>query len=134
MTTTWPAARMSCGSGSGVSPSYDAGGDVYFRGFRQLAKRGELVLAERLGGEQVERSGGRVFGDRLQHGQVEAERLARRRRRDDHDVVATPERVERLCLVGVQHLDALAVERTDQSLIEPPGKGAVCAGRSGRTR
>ena len=53
----------------------------------QLAELGDLVLAERLGREQQQGPRRRVVGDRLQDRQRVAQRLARRGRRDDDDVL-----------------------------------------------
>jgi hypothetical protein len=50
--------------------------EVQPREARQVAELGQLVLAQRLGGEQVEGPGRGVLGDGLQDGQVVAERLA----------------------------------------------------------
>ena len=49
-----------------------------------------------------------------------AQRLARRGRRDDHDVLAGAQRLERLGLVAVERLDALAVQCSDEALVQPP--------------
>ena len=54
----------------------NAGVDVDIGCAGQLAEGCQLVLAERLGREQVEGAGSRILGQRLQHGQVVAEGLA----------------------------------------------------------
>ena len=97
----------------------DAGSDL------QLRRRGEppegcqLVLAERLGREQVERAGRWILCDGVQDRQVIAQRFARCGGRDNDDVLAALQGVERVGLVGVEHLDALPVERSHQALVEP---------------
>ena len=49
---------------------------------------GELILGERLGRKEIEHARVGLPEQRLQHGQVVAERLSRRRRRHDDDVLA----------------------------------------------
>ena len=68
----------------------------------QLAELRELVLAERLGGEEVQRPCRGVLRDGLQDGQVVAERLARRRGRHDGHVLAGAQRLQGLRLVAVE--------------------------------
>ena len=135
VTTTWPADRMFVRIGAGRVAVVDAGCDVDLGGGGQLAERGQLVLAQRLGREEVQRASGGILGHRLEDRQVVAQRLARRGRRDDDDVLAGAQRLERLRLVGVEHLDARAMQGTDEALVQPRGElGTVCAARSGRTR
>ena len=73
---------------------------------RKPAELGHLVLAERLGREQEEGARGRIVDDRLEDRDGVAQRLARRRRGDDHDVVAGVDGLHRLGLVDVRTLDA----------------------------
>jgi hypothetical protein len=54
----------------------------------QLAERARLVLRERLRRVEVERARLRLARDRVEHGQVERERLPGRRARRDDDVLA----------------------------------------------
>ncbi len=67
-----------------------------------LVQLGLLVLGKGLGREQIERPRGGIIEERLDHGEVVAERLARRRRRDDHDIAAPAYQAVALGLVGVQ--------------------------------
>ena len=57
VTTTWPAARMVLRMGAGRVPVVDAGGELQVRERGQFAQLGRLVLAERLGREEVQRAG-----------------------------------------------------------------------------
>ena len=54
----------------------------------ELGELGELVLGERLGGEEIEHAPLRLLHQALEHGEVVAERLARRGGRDHHQVLA----------------------------------------------
>ena len=96
------------------------GANAEVAGRVQLQDLGDLVLRERLGGEEVER-----LGARLERGvddrQVVAERLARGGRRDDYGVAAGRDVVPRLALV--------AVEAEDAALAQRPGEPRVEAGR-----
>jgi len=78
--------------------------------FQQL---GHLVLGERLGREQVERLLARGH-HRRHHGQGEAKRLARGRRRGDHDVLAPGGRGPGLSLVRVELGHAARAQRNGQ--------------------
>ena len=69
-----------------------------------------LIGRQRFGGEQVQRAGGVVLQNRRQHGQVVAQGLARRGGGDHHKVFALKGVRERLCLMGVQPLDAAVLE------------------------
>ncbi len=80
---------------------------------------GQLVLSEGLGREQVERPRRRVVEHGLQHGQVVAQGLARRRRGDDTGVQPGMQQLERLRLVAVERLDAARPQAGPQPLIEP---------------
>ena len=87
----------------------------------QLPEAGQLVLAERLRREEVERAGGRILCHGLKHRQVVAQRLARRGGCDHHDVVSASESRQRVRLMAVEHLDAARVERPNESSVEPVG-------------
>ena len=76
VTTTWPGGADVVADGRRRVAVVDARGDINVGGVGQLAERRQLVLAERLGREQVQGAGGRVLRHRLQHGQVVAQRLA----------------------------------------------------------
>ncbi len=115
-------------------PVVHRGREVHLGQGGQVAELGQLVLAQGLGGEQVERPSGRVVGDRLQDRQVVAERLARCGGRDDGDVLAVVQRIERLALVAVERGDAATLEGPHQAPVEPVGHVAATGGRAGRTR
>ena len=72
----------------------------------ELRQLRDLVLPERLGGEQEQRPGRRVLGQRLEHRRHVAQRLARCRGRDHDDVLAGVDRLDRVGLVDVRPLDA----------------------------
>ena len=74
---------------------------------RELERRERacLILRERLRRVEVERPQLRVARDRVEHGQVERERLSRRGAGRDDDVLAAPRRVPRVTLVEVQRVE-----------------------------
>ena len=78
----------------------------------------ELVLGERLGGKEVERGGVGVLEQALERGEVEAERLARRRARHHHRVAAGAQRFDGAHLVRVEAGDAARLERRVERLAE----------------
>src|SRR5256885_944959 len=61
---------------------------------REALELGELILRERLGGEEIERARRGIFGDRVEDREVVAERLAARRRGDDDRVLSGVRRLE----------------------------------------
>ena len=61
----------------------------------QLHQLGELVLGQRLGREQIEHARLGLLHERLEHGQVVAERLARGGRRHHDEVLALGHGLER---------------------------------------
>jgi hypothetical protein len=69
-----------------------------------------LILRQRLGGGQVERTGVRLRQQRLEHRHGVGERLAAGRARGDAHVPALTGEGDRLSLVCPQRLDAAAVE------------------------
>ena len=77
-----------------------------------------LILGQRLRRVEVERTCGRLADDRVEHGQVERERLARRGPRRDEDVLAARGRLPRLALMGVEAVDADARERRRDARVE----------------
>jgi hypothetical protein len=88
-----------------------------------------LVLGERLGRVEVEGAGAAVAGERVEHRQVECERLAAGGA-GRHDRVALERGGERLGLVGVELVDAVALERLEKLRVEVAGEvGAL--GRAG---
>ena len=88
---------------------------------RQLLELRQLVLRERLRGEEVERPRRRLRQERLEDRQVVAERLAGRRRRHHDRVAALAEEVERLGLVRVQPLDPARPQRIREPGIDRVG-------------
>ena len=79
------------------------------RAVDRLAHRlqlGELILRERLGRKQIQRAARRILEDRVEHRRVVAERLARRRRRDDDGMPAGQRVLDRFRLMRVELLDA----------------------------
>ena len=86
------------------------------------AELGELVLGQRLGGEQIEHTTVRLLHQGLEHREVVAERLARRRRGHDDQVLPLGDDLERLGLVAVELLHAARAERFHQPRIERGGE------------
>ena len=70
----------------------------------ERGERARLVLRERLRRVEVERAQLRVARDRVEHGEVERERLSRRGAGRDDDVLAAPRGVPRLALVRVERV------------------------------
>ncbi len=66
---------------------------------------GELILRERLRRKQIQRAARGILEDRMQDGDVVAERLAGRRRRDDDDVPPGERVVDRFSLMRVELRD-----------------------------
>ncbi len=97
--------------------------EVHVRQRGEVAELRQLVLAEGLGGEQVERAGCRVLGDGLQDRQVVAERLARCGGRHDGHVPARAQRLQRLRLVAVQGADAASLQGLHEAIVQPVGHG-----------
>ena len=77
----------------------------------QLGERAQLVLRERLRRVEVERAPLRLARERVEHGQVEGERLPARGAGDDGDVLAALRRLPGLELVRVELVDAARLER-----------------------
>ena len=100
----------------------DGRGEVHLRQRREVAELRQLVLAQSLGGKEVERPSGAVVGDGLQDGEVVAERLAGGRGRHDGHVAALSQRLDGLSLVAVEAADAAKLEGPDQAGIEPVGQ------------
>ena len=83
----------------------DAEAVVEARG--EIVQLGELVLRERLGGEEVERARVRILEHGIQDRQVVAERLAGGRRRDHDEVFSGARKFRRGGLVRIELLDSL---------------------------
>ena len=97
----------------------------------ELAERARLVLRERLRRVQVDRPALRVGGERVEHRQVERQRLSGGGPgRDDH-VAAGADGGVRLRLVRVELLDPLSCERLASFGCSASGSGAVRAARGG---
>src|SRR5680860_733003 len=80
----------------------------------QLVQRTRLILGERLGGVEVQRASRAVVGQRVQHGQVEGQRLAAGRARGHDRVLLVG--LQGVGLVGVPALDPVALERLHPEL------------------
>ena len=117
-----------------MSPSYVAAEIDRPAAAGQLAELRDLVLAERLRREEEQRPRRRIVGDRLEDGQRVAQRLARCGRRDDDDVVAGADGLDRLRLVGVQPVDAACGEAGPDPRVQPVrGIAPDSASRAGMT-
>ena len=81
------------------------GADLAAHLLHRALKLVELILGQRLGGEQVHGARAGVAHQQIQHRQVVAERLAAGGRRDDDDVLAGLNLVEGLGLVRVEPRD-----------------------------
>ncbi len=102
-----------------VGERADVGPDLLDHG----VQLGELVLRQRLRREQVESARVSVLQDPVEDRQVVAERLARGRGRDHHDVLAPAHALERLALVAVEARVAARLERRPQLRVEGLGEG-----------
>ena len=92
-------------------------------GFGHCVQFGELILRERLGWKQIQGAARGILQDRIQHGRVVAERLARRRRRDHHHVTAGERVLDRLGLVSVELRKSHApAARSTTAHRAPPGR------------
>ena len=132
VTTTWPAARIVWRTAGARVPVVDAGREVDAGQLGEGAQPGQLVLAQRLGREEVERPRRRVVDDCLQDRQVVAERLARCRRRHHAGVEPGMEELQRLGLVAVERLDAALAQAGAQPLVEPAREGPQVGLASGQ--
>ncbi len=86
----------------------------------ELGELSRLVLGERLGRIEVDRTPGGIAGQRVENGQVEGERLAGGRAAGD-DQVALGGGLERLELVREEALDAGAAQGRDELGMERVG-------------
>src|SRR5581483_2048792 len=77
-----------------------------------------LILRERLRRVQVERAAPGLGGERVEHGEVERERLPRGGPGRDHHVAAGAGRFPRIRLVRVELLDPLSCERGADRLVQ----------------
>ena len=100
----------------------------------QAREAARLVLGERLRRVEVEGPGRRLARDRVEHRQVERERLPRRGGRGDDDVLASCGGLPRLGLLGIEAADAGRRERVGDAAVETLGQrlDARSARRLGR--
>ena len=103
----------------------DRGAERRAGGRHEVDQLGGLVAGERLRREEVERARVGVLEDRVEDGQVVAERLARRGRRDDDDVAAGDGEVVRVALVDVEAFDAAGGEGRGEPRVEPVGEVGI---------
>ena len=107
------------------------GGDQ--TGCVEVAERAELILGERLGGEEDESC---ARPDRIGHGlgdgQLVAERLSRRRAGGDDDAALGAHGVDGLGLMGPETLVAQLVEPLGQSWGQGPGEWCVRGSTGGQ--
>ena len=112
-------ANRAAGLARGV-PVVDRG--AHALGQAERGQRARLVLGQRLGRVQVQGAGPGIAEQDLECGQVEAQRLARGGPGgDDHR--ALPRRLQRLPLVGVEALDAGALECAHELGPQVAGEG-----------
>ncbi len=88
----------------------------------ERGERAQLVLRKRLGRVEVERPLLRLAGQRVEHRQVERERLPGGRAGRDDQVLAPRGRVPRFCLVRVELLDSLCRERLPHARVQLLGQ------------
>ena len=88
----------------------------------ELGELRHLVLAERLGGKEEQGPRRRILGQRLQDRQRVAQRLARRGRGHDDDIVPGVDRLDRLRLVAVQRGDPAVLEPANDAPVKPRRK------------
>src|SRR5262249_23624714 len=87
-------------------------------GNAERLQRAGLILPERLRRVQVEDTGLRVAGNRIEDGQVERERLAARRAGGDDQMLAAVSGLGGLGLMAVERGDALRDERALYARVE----------------
>ncbi len=109
------------------------GGSIYLqpRSPAELAQLSHLVLTQGLSGEEEESPSRRIFGKTLQDRQQVAQRLARSGRRDHDDVVPGTNRLDRLCLVGVEVVNTPRSQSCRNTRVQP-GWNWHDSGRPGR--
>jgi hypothetical protein len=113
-----PAADLASSLGRRV-PVVDRRAD---RGHAELAQRARLVLRERLGRVEVERPRVPVGGERVEHRQVERERLSRRGAGCDDHVAAALRSPVRGRLVRVELVDLAPRQRVQYGGLERVGE------------
>ncbi len=90
-----------------------------------------LVVGQRLGGKEIEGTGGGVGRQPRQDGQRIGQRFAAGRGRGDDDVLAAGHGVDGRRLVAVELLDAPRPQRGRQPRIDRVGHGRIAAGPGG---
>ena len=101
-----------------IGEDTDVAATLHSQQLRKLMQLRELVLRERLGREQIQRTCGRVAEDRVHYRGVVTEGLARRGRRDGHHIAAG--RRVRNCfrLMGVQLIDPTLAQGRNETRIQ----------------
>ena len=89
----------------------------------EIVQFGELILRERLGGEEIQRARVRIFQHGVQHRQVVAQRFSGSGRRDDDDVAPLMHGFGRRGLMAVQFGDALLRICAGKFRADPLGHG-----------
>ncbi len=85
----------------------------------QIMKLRELILRQRLGGEEIQRAAVRAFQNRVQDGQVVAKRFSGGRRGDDHHVPAGSNCFHSGSLVAIELANAFAEISRPQIAVRP---------------
>ena len=101
------------------------------RGAGQLFEFDVLILRERLRRIEIDRTTIGVLEQALQHGQIEAQRLARRCGSDDDDIAASAHSIKGGGLVRIEALDTALAQGTDQPRIERRRKIGIIASPRG---
>ena len=87
-----------------------------------LMQLGQLILCQRLGGEQVESTRAWVCQQAIEHGQIVAEGLAAGRGCGDCDVLSAQSGLDGCCLMGVERLNPAAAQCSRYPGIQRGGK------------
>ena len=87
-----------------------------------------LVAGQRLRGKQIQRAGGFILQYRIQHGDIVAQRLARSRGRDNHQVASGHGGFDRLRLMDVGTVDAALPQRVHDARRKRRGKFPIARG------
>ena len=98
------------------------GRDGQFARQGQGPQLGDLVLPERLRRKEEQRACRGIVGECLEDRDRVAERLPRRRRRNDHDVLMVLDGLDRRGLVGIERFDPAAAETPLDAGIQPLGE------------
>ena len=104
---TWPRSRIALRASLRRVAVVGEDAEAVVEARRQIVEFGELVLRERLGGEEVQRARIGIFENGVQDGQVVAESFARSGRRDDHEIFSRARQLRRGGLMRIKLVDAL---------------------------